>query len=185
MQRPLKHIQHRHQFGITAQKGILEASRSVLDVIRVANLEGLPLIVLSTDFYKAFDSISIEHISNTLDIYEFPPAFSRAYTRFSQHGTVQYEVNDSLSDDHRIEAGVGQCDQKSSGAYNLAASPLNYYLAHSEEVPRLEIDKIQVEPIFVADDLLNLLKGNKIDEIIAMLKKIQESKWFAAQSKKM
>ena len=174
MQRPLKHIQHHHQFGFTAQKGILEASRSVLDVIRVANLEGLPLIVLSTDFYKAFDSISIEHIANTLNIYEFPPAFSRAYSRFSQHGTVQYEVNDSLSDDHRIEAGVGQGDPKSSGAYNLAASPLNHYLAHSEDVPRLEIDNIQVEPIFFADDLLNLLKGNKIDEIIAMLKKIEE-----------
>ena len=103
MQRPLKHIQHHHQFGFTAQKGILEASRSVLDVIKVANLEGLPLIVLSTDFYKAFDSISIEHISNTLDIYEFPSAFARACTRFSQHGTVQSEVNDSLSDDHRID----------------------------------------------------------------------------------
>ena len=83
MQRPLKHIQHHHQFGFTAQKGLLEASRSVLDVIRVANLEGLPLIVLSTDFYKAFDSISLEHFGKTLDMYEFTPAFSRAYNRFS------------------------------------------------------------------------------------------------------
>ena len=74
---------------------------------------------------------------------------------------MQYEVNDSLSDDHRIESGVGQGDPKSSGAYNLAASPLNHYLAHSEDVPRLEIDSIQVEPIFFADDLLNLLKGDK------------------------
>ena len=174
MERPLKHIQHHHQFGFTAQKGILEASRSVLDVIRVANLEGLPLIVLSTDFYKAFDSISIEHIANALNIYEFPPAFSRAYSRFSQHGTVQYEVNNSLSDDHRIEAGVGQGSPKSAGAYNLAASPLNHYLAHSEDVPRLEIDNIDIEPIYFADDLLNLLKGDKIEEIIAMLKKIEE-----------
>ena len=42
MSRPLKHIQHPHQFGFTAQKGILEASRSVLDVIKTANCENLP-----------------------------------------------------------------------------------------------------------------------------------------------
>ena len=60
----------------------------------------------------------------------------------SQHGTVQYEVNGTLSDDHRIEAGVGQGDPKSLGAYNLAASPLNHYLANSDEVPRFEVSNI-------------------------------------------
>ena len=87
---------------------------------------------------------------------------------------MQYEVNDAFSDDHIIESVVGQGDPKSSGAYNLAASPLNHFLAHSENVPRFEVGNIQVEPIFFADDFMNLLKGDKFDEIINMLKKIEE-----------
>ena len=45
---PLQHIQDINQFGFTKAKGCLEASRSLLDAIRLANLDNLPLIVIST-----------------------------------------------------------------------------------------------------------------------------------------
>ena len=72
MATPLRYIQSPQQFGFTKNKGCLEASRSVIDAIRAANLEGLPMIVLSTDFYKAFDSIALDHVENCLKFYEFP-----------------------------------------------------------------------------------------------------------------
>ena len=80
---PLRHIQNPHQFGFTKDKGCLEASRTAIDVIRSANLENKPLIVLSTDFFKAFDSISLDHVENCLHFYGYPDKFRTASMRLT------------------------------------------------------------------------------------------------------
>ena len=65
-------IQSPEQFGFTRGKGCMEASRTVLDVIQHAKSNGLPLLVISTDFSKAFDSITHDHIEESLKLYSFP-----------------------------------------------------------------------------------------------------------------
>ena len=97
MASPLRYIQSPQQFGFTKDKGCLEASRSVIDAIRAANLEGLPMIVLSTDFYKAFDSIALDHVESCLKFYEFPDSFTTAFMRLTRGGTMQFKVKNMLS----------------------------------------------------------------------------------------
>ena len=173
MLRPLSHIQHPQQFGFTRGKGCLEASRCVLDTIQHAKRHNNPLIVISTDFKKAFDSISLDHVERCLEIYGFPFEFIRATMRLVRSGTMQFQVNSSTSEDHELLAGSGQGDPKSSGIFNVSAAPLNHYLANSPEVPRYEIGDGEVAPVFYADDDLTLLQGDKVDLILAMLQKIQ------------
>ena len=98
--RPLMHIQNPQQFGFTRRKGILEAPRCVIDTICHANRKNKPLIVISTDFKKAFDSISLDHIENCLQLYQFPDRFRTAIMRLVRFGTMQFQVNDSTSQDH-------------------------------------------------------------------------------------
>ena len=174
IQRPMRHIQDPQQFGFTKNKGCLEASRTVLDTIQHARLNGLPLIIISTDFKKAFDSVSLNHIDACLEAYKFPEKFRTAFMRLVRHGTMTFQVNSSSSQDHELLAGTGQGDPKSSYAYNLAAAPLNHYLAKSPTVPRYEIDGVSCAPIFYADDELTLLQGDKIDQILDMLHKIEQ-----------
>ena len=174
IKRPLLHLQHEQQMGFTADKGTLEASRTVLDIIKYANETGQPLIALSTDFWKAFDSIAINHIEETLKIYEFPDKFITAYMRLTRNGTAQFEVNNILSDDTPIQKGVGQGDPKSAQSYNLAATILNHYLAKSPEVPRFKVENMEIPAIFFADDELNLFTGTEINAIVATLKKISQ-----------
>ena len=171
---PLRHIQDPQQFGFTEHKGCLEASRTVIDAIHAANRENLPLIVLSTDFYKAFDSISLEHIENCLNFYDFPEKFVTAFMRLVRNGTMQFEVNSMLSDDHVLGSGVGQGDPKSSFGYNLSAAPLNYYLSNSPDVPRFVVYDTEIGPVYFADDELTLLKGDEIDLILSALQKIAD-----------
>ena len=174
IQKPMKTIQCPQQFGFTRDKGCLEASRTVLDVAQHSIRTGLPLIIISTDFRKAFDSISLNHIEACLDIYQFPPEFRTAFMRLARNGTMAFQVNSSTSQDHELKAGSGQGDPRSSFAYNLSAAPLNHYLAKSPEVPRYEIDGDSLEPVYFADDDLMLLQGDKIDMIIRMLEKMGE-----------
>ena len=156
----------------------MEASRTVLDVIQYANRKGLPLVVISTDFRKAFDCIDLNHIEACLDIYQFPEQFKKAYMKLSRKGTLSIEVNSSLSQDYELEAGVGQGDPRSSYSYNLSASPLNHYLATSDQVPRFKIEDDESSPVFFADDDLLLLDGHtrETDNIIQVLQKITDYK---------
>ena len=174
IQRPMMIIQDPQQFGFTKGKGCLEASRTVIDTITHARLNNKPLIVISTDFKKAFDSISLNHIEACLDIYKFPESFKTAFMRLVRSGTMQFEVNSMMSDDHELKAGTGQGDPKSSFAFNLSAAPLNHYLAKSPEVPRYEIDDTGSSPVFYADDDLTLLQGDMIEQVLGMLRKIQQ-----------
>ena len=64
----------------------MEASRTVLDVIQHAKRNGLPLLVISTDFSKAFDSITHEHIEESLRLYSFPEKFRTAFMRLARNG---------------------------------------------------------------------------------------------------
>ena len=98
--------------------------------------------------------------------------------RLSRKGTLSIEVHSSLSQDYELEAGVGQGDPRSSYSYNLSASPLNHYLATSEQVPRFKIEDDESSPVFFADDDLLLLDGHtrETDNIIQVLQKITDYK---------
>ena len=174
IERPLRHIQDIHQFGFTKDKGCLEASRSILDAINLANADNLPLIVVSTDFYKAFDSVALDHMENALEFFEFPQKFTAAFMRLVRNGTVQFDVNGMLSDDHPLDKGTGQGDPKSGSGYNLSVAPLNHYLAKSPDVPRFEARGMEFGPVLFADDNGSLFKGDDIDGILATLRKIEE-----------
>ena len=174
MKRPMRHIQNPQQFGFTEGKGIQEATRTVLDVAQYAKRNNLPLILLSTDFYKAFDSISIDHTERCLELYEFPNSFKKAYMRLARNGTVQFEVNSELSEDIPLLKGTSQGNPKSSFGFNISSAPLNHYLAESPVVPRFQYGNEQISPVFFADDAMLALRGDQIQRILETLNKIEE-----------
>ena len=59
-----------------------------------------------------------------------------AFMRLVKNGTMSFEINLSVSEDHLLKTGLGQGDPKSCFTFNLAAVPLNHYLATSPDVPR-------------------------------------------------
>ena len=128
-----------------------ELSRTALDVIQYAHRKGVPLIPISTD------SISMDHIEACFDLYEFPEAFKIALMCLSLKGTLSFEVNSTISQDYEVEAGVCQGDPRST--FNLAAAPLNHFLATSPSVPRCKIEDDEAAPIFFTDDNFMLLDG--------------------------
>ena len=171
---PLKHIQSKQQYGFTEGKTSMEASRTVLEIIKNARMERKSLVVISTDFRKAFDSISLDHSEKCLEFYSFPDKFVKACMRFVRKGTVSFEVNSMVSQDYELKAGVGQGDPKSGNLYNLSAAPLNHYLSHAESVPRYKIDEEETEPVYYADDELLLLDGGSAEPIVQTIRKIEE-----------
>ena len=61
-------VQSQHQYGFTRNRSISDASRVVIDTLQEANRQRTPVIMLSTDFSSAFDSITFEHLENKLEL---------------------------------------------------------------------------------------------------------------------
>ena len=172
--RVLKNIQDPYQYGFTEGKSCPEPTRTIIDVMNWAKEKRKPLVVLSTDLYKAFDSIHHDHMENCLKFYNFPEDFSKRVMKMVRHGTMQFEVNGKLSEEYKLERGTGQGDPKSCYLYNLAVLPLNEYLSKDSEVPRFKVEGREINPVYFADDNLCLLRGDQIDGIRATLRKIME-----------
>ena len=131
MSKVLKHIQVPEQYGFTEGKSCMEPTRTVIDTIRYAVSNHKSLCVLSTDIYKAFDTVSIAHIERSLDFFQFPEDYKKAFMVLARHGTIQFEINGNMSGDYELNRGTGQGDPKSSGGFNLCITPLNVYLSKS------------------------------------------------------
>ena len=168
----LKHVQDPHQFGFTEGRSCCEPTRSIIDVMAYAKQTGLPCIVISTDIYKAFDSIDIEHMEKCLRFYGFPDEYVKAFMLLSRNGTCQFEVNGFLSEKHKLERGTGQGDPKSAFAYNLCVSPMNEVLSKSPEVPRFKVGDEEINPVYFADDNATMFKGDDVRAVINVLIKI-------------
>ena len=165
----LKHVQDPHQFGFIEGRSCCEPTRSIIDVMAYAKQTGLPCIVISTDIYKAFDSIDIQHMEMCLRFYGFPDEYVKAFMLLSCNGTCQFEVNGFLSEKHKPERGTGQGDPKSAFAYNLCVSPMNEVLS---EVPRFKVGDKEINPVYFADDNATMFKGDDVGAVINVLIKI-------------
>ena len=172
MSKVLQHIQDPEQYGFTEGKSCMEPTRTVIDTIRYAVANNKPLVALSTDLYKAFDTVSIEHIQRSLEFFQFPEDYIKAFMVLAKDGTLQFEINGNLSGDFQLNRGTGQGDPKSSGCFNLCITPLNLYLSKSPEVPRFKAGEVEVLPLYFADDNLIPLNGEATQGIINTVNKI-------------
>ena len=175
LKEPLKQLQSDNQFGFTIGRGIMEATRSVMDVVQNAHRNQRPLVLLSSDFFKAFDTVSIEHIKNCLQFYEFPEKYIVAFIRMMQNGTATLEINGEMSPDVGVKTGTGQGDPKSSDAFKIGVMPLQFFLDNSVLVPRFRpYEDYECPSIFFADDGTLGLDGNKVDEILMTVRFIED-----------
>ena len=170
----LQHIQDPEQYGFTEDKSCMEPTRTVIDTIKYAVANNQSLVVLSTDFYKAFDTVTISHIERSLDFFQFPEEYKNAFMALAKHGTLQFEINGNLSEDVALNRGTGQGDPKSSGCFNLCITPLNIYLSKSPDVPRFRAGAVEISPVYFADDNALLLDGNNTQGIISTVNKTSQ-----------
>ena len=136
-------------------------------------------MILFTDFSTAFNSITFNNIENSLRFMEFPDNFIWAFMKLVANWTLHVEVNNSKSADYRIVYGTGQGDRKSSYTFDCSVAPLNHLIANSP------IIYTPFKPVFFADDNLIPLQGDRPQEILWFIRKIQQYKEASGLSLKL
>ena len=160
----MPHIIHQAQKGYIRGKSAAENVRGIADTLKYAHRHDVPMVVLQTDYSKAFPSISKKHIEKVLHLHGFPLPFITMIKKLTKISPMKVQINGFLSETMYAERGTGQGDPLSSHLYDLAANPLNVMLAESPEVPRPTIPTQQNAQITLeayADDNAIPLKANE------------------------
>ena len=163
----IESVQSPHQYGFTQNRSINDATRVAMDTLQDAHRNMTPIIMLSTDFSSAFDSITFQHIKNVMEIFNFPRDIILATMKMVT-GTYTIDVNGQNSEDENLRAGSGQGDPKSAGLFNLSVAPLNHLLATHPAILH------NASPVFFADDDLLPLNGSNIEAIIDLIEKVKQ-----------
>ena len=167
------------QTGFSKNKRIGAGLVSILDSVNATNLSGLPAFMLSTDFHKAFDSISHNHILQSLRFFGFGRNFVNMISTLLKGKRAGILTdNGNVGPSFDVESGSGQGDPPSPPLFNigleililkvkLTIALLPIVFVHNNT--NVEISKVNA----YADDKINLCLLNK--ENLNLIEKIYDN----------
>ena len=171
-------ISYPDQHGFRRGLGIQTASLPVLEAVRVAELHGTPMQILSVDLKSAFDTISPQLIYKVMELEKFPTIYMDAMHQLTGSGTGRVFANSILGPAFSIGCGTGQGDPPSAGRFNVGSDPLlralnlislAYRYTHS--------NGLKVPTTGFADDHLHPLKvenAQQVQEILTVYSNFQK-----------
>jgi len=122
-----------HQHGFMPGKGIQEPSLAMLQIIQEANVNKLPVQILSYDIENAFAKVSHAIILQSLRAFGVPEIIINFLKEYALIGYAKVEVNGKTGFLFLIKTGSGQGDPLSAVLYIIATEPCNRALARITE----------------------------------------------------
>jgi len=122
-----------HQHGFMLGKGIQEPSLAMLQIIQEANVNKLPVQILSYDIENAFAKVSHAIILQSLRAFGVPEIIINFLKEYALIGYAKVEVNGKTGFLFLIKTGSGQGDPPSAVLYIIATEPCNRALAKISE----------------------------------------------------
>lgn len=130
------------QFGFTREVSTAHALTFLMEHVHMGFVKKEPMLALSLDLQKAFDTVWIEGLIFKLRIFGFPLHICGLLLNYLSDRKFKVKIGDDLSSFHGIKAGVPQ------GAI-LAPSLFNLFIAD------FPVDwQNGIKTIFFADDIL-------------------------------
>ena len=108
MKRILCKIIHSKQFCAVPGRNINQCNMELRDLVFYANKENLDMAILNLDWYKAFDTVSIEFVLNILDKYGYGEMFTKWISILYKDIESCVSINNILGDFFPVNRSVRQ-----------------------------------------------------------------------------
>jgi exonuclease III len=128
----------------------------IRDAIHFANVENVPLAILSLDQEAAFDSIEHTYIQDTLKAFNFGPVFRAFLGTLYKNARVLVKCNSVLTAPFRFSRGVRQGDPLSGPLFTLCIEPFLHTCRTRMRDYALQLPPPKVRPLVTstyADDV--------------------------------
>jgi len=173
--RVLPKIIGNHQHGFMQNKGIQEPIILATHAIQDANKNKKPIQIISLDMEKAFDRISTEVITQTMELMGFGQKTINAIKLLPLKGRARVEINGHYGKKIEILIGSGQGDPLSAIIFIIGIEPLNRVLQKTLKEHFFENEQgIKIGTVVYADDNLTTYNFQNEQQIRKMRKLYNE-----------
>ena len=149
------------QTGFIKGRFIGENTRLLYDILKYAEDNNLPGLLMTIDFEKAFDTLSFQFIETTISFFNFGPMFQKWIFMFLYNTMASIQINGFLSDTFCIERGCRQGDPISAYIFIICAEILAIKIRESKEIKGITINDLQYKISQFADDTSLFLDGSE------------------------
>ena len=157
----LPHIIDEDQTGYIKSRYIGQNIRIIEDICFYTEKEGLPGIILSIDFEKAFDTLNWNFMLTTLKKYNFGEYFIRWISILYKNIQAVVTNNGHASASFTLEKGIRQGCPLSAYLFLIAVELLAQKVRNSEDVQGIKIYEEFIKISQLADDTTCFLQNLK------------------------
>ena len=141
-----------NQAGFTS-KSRLEDNLFILQyIVEKTFKRKKPLIVISIDFRKAFDSIKREKIVEVMTEYRIHPQIIESITKIYSHDVTKIDLGEDMQQDIEVTSGIRQGCTGSATVFKLITYKIMEQI--EKEGDSFKDDDINIGTLFFADDAL-------------------------------
>ena len=149
LQKALPYIIHHLQMGFMKQRHLAENLLKINEIMQACDDEKINALLVSFDFYKAFDTVSWNSLFHVMEKFHFGPKFI-SMTKVIFQDPITYVSNDGYwSTPIKPSRGCRQGCTFSPGTFNLVVKTLGLAIRQNENIKGVKI----LDEIIKADSL--------------------------------
>ena len=156
----LPQIIHTDQTGFLKGRYIGENTRLIYDIMHYTEENNIPGMLLLIDFEKAFDSLSWNFVTKTLQTFNFGHSIQKWFNVFYKDAKSAVTQCGFLSDFFKVQRGCRQGDPLSCYIFILCAEILSIKIRANKNIKGIEINETQYKLSQFADDTSFILDGS-------------------------
>ena len=158
LQQVITSILHPHQYGVPGAPPIYILLCQLRDFIQYQNvLPNSSNALLSTDFTRAFDSLSLTYLFDLLRYLKFPPEFLQAIYILYTNRRVTMKINGRYLSAFPMTTGLSQGCPLSSLMFSLAMTPFMYRIHNL--LSGFSIHRSAISALSYIDDFTYILQS--------------------------
>ena len=152
MKMVLPELIHIDQKGFMSDRKISSNIRKICDLITYSEDNQIDAEILSLDFHKAFDVVSLSCLQGAMKYFNFGEKIRKWSAALYTDFTVKVQNNGNFSDSVNIERGVHQGGCCSSYYFLLCAELLAIQIRRNKLIKGITINEINYILSLFADD---------------------------------
>ena len=165
----IHHIQHAYLKGRT----INDAIKTIHDILKYTERNGINDKMLAGDFQKAFDSVNRNFLFRTLAAFNFGSSFIQWIQTFYQNISSCALNNVFSTGPFEIQRGVRQGDPLSPYLFIIVLEVLAISIRKNKDIQGIVVDGIEITIELCADDLTVFLRNDgSLRHLLALISKL-------------
>ena len=158
LQKVVGEIIHFNQNAYVKGRTILDAVRTIDDILEYTERKNISGLLVAIDFQKAFDSIKRNFMVQALSAFNFGPSLIHWIQTFYKNITSTVMNNGYTTTPFQVLRGVRQGDPLSPYLFIISLEILAINIRRNKEIQGIVVDNEAIKLVVFADDLTSFLR---------------------------